>query len=149
MICESCNKTIFCHAKNICPKCGGEVVAKPKKKMGRPVTLSPEQRAKNRAKSGNEWVKNNAEHRRKWACEHARKKRGVVLGRFVIEHNGLFKRCVSGQRWDAFSIAKIYMSKGYADMAVSRMGKGVVLARMETEKETLKGKNATQKGMRK
>ena len=134
MICDSCDKTIFFHTQNVCPKCGGEAVVKPKKKRGRPVTKTPEEKKAKRAK----WHKKNP--RTEYFRNRKRVQNGVVVGQYVIELDGKWKRRTSdvghGNQWDTFSVSHTYNSLGFAKRAVKIMGKGVVMERMETEEET-------------
>ena len=106
MICQSCNNQILFHVQNVCPKCGGMVELPKKKKLGRPVTKTPEER-KSKDK---EWLKNNAEHRRAYIREYSRDKRNSKQGRFVVEHEGLYRRSDNDKekRWSHKSIAKVY-----------------------------------------
>lgn len=128
MTCQSCREEILYHAKNVCPKCGGPAVVKPKAKMGRPRIFTTAQRKEKAAKYDREWRKKNADRRRVYQRDRARTKRGVVIGQFVVENDGLFKRnSATGKRWDTFELAKIYASKSYAEMACRNMGKGKVV----------------------
>lgn len=111
---------------------------KPKSKMGRPVTKTKEERETKRR----QWFKDNP--RKDEYREYARKRQGVKVGEYVVEHQGLFKRKTSnsgvGNQWGSFDLAHTYRSEGYAKYAVRSMGRGTVYERKETESETLKGK---------
>jgi len=123
MICETCKETILFHAENTCPKCGGKVVSARKAKGGakRPPRKTPEQKAK-------------AKRRRAYESERRRKSRGTVIGKYVVECDGLFKRDGKGSDgWDKLSIAKIYSSIAYAKLAVKLLEKGVVMTLKEAE----------------
>jgi len=74
MTCQSCKKDILHHTKNVCPKCGGDVAVKPKAKMGRPVTKTPEQREAKRR----QWFIDNADSRRKYQREYQRNRRARI-----------------------------------------------------------------------
>lgn len=48
--------------------------------------------------------------------------------RFVVEHEGLYKRLASsGKKWDSLSCAKVYKSRKFAERAVAKMGYGKVV----------------------
>ena len=120
MFCHSCKNQILYHVEGICPKCGGSVENPQKKKMGRPITKTPEERdAKYK-----QWFKDNAEHRRKYHREYARDKRNSRQGRFVVEHEGLYHR---QSEWVNIGLAKVYTSDARARYAIRMIGKGTVV----------------------
>jgi len=128
MKCKNCNKESFALFNGWCKKCREMPIAiatavapvKPKK-TGRPASLTPEQRAKNRRA----WRKANP--RTEYFKAHHRSTSGVVRGMFIIEHDGLYKRD-KGQGWDANrSLAKVYKTMKYAQRAVEQSGKGRIL----------------------
>ena len=66
-----------------------------------------------------------------------RKSRGTVMGDYVIEHNGKWKRGNQTPPWDKFSVCHVYVSEGRAKHACRMIGYGRVMKRMETEEATI------------
>ena len=113
----------------ICPQCNHDVLFFP---SGEKVCVKcVEDKAEN--------VKADRAERTKATNRKAkRKERGTVMGKFVIYHEGKWKRSNLTPPWDTFSLAHVYVSKGRADHACRMIGYGVVMERMETETETLR-----------
>ena len=80
--------------------------------------------------------------------EYMRRKNLIELGEFVIEQNGLFRRknMSKGYRWDTFSLASNYKTKGLAINSERHMtGDGKIMRRFETEAATRANYKAEQK----
>ena len=126
MICPQCNNDVlfFPSGVKVCVKCAESNAKKADKK---PVKKRFDDR----------YSKREQEQRKKARLKYSRKRNKTIMGRFVVFHDGKWKSSVRNPLWDTFSLAKVFKSKGLAQMSATNSGKGVVMERMETEKETL------------
>jgi len=116
MLCPGCNNDVlfFPADSNVCVVC-----------------------TENRNKKHAECV---ADRKRIRDMKYKRKERGTVMGKFVVEHNGQFRRvgysakCKYG--WGHFGLGHTFKSKGRAQQSRDQIGFGVVMERFETEEET-------------
>ena len=130
MQCVQCLKSnlVMLFDGGVCKSCFEINKAKGiKPKMGRPVTKS---RCQRRQKY-KQWFIDNADHRRKYIRDYMRKQNGVVVGEFVVEHEGLYR--TRKNKWGSFEEAKIYKSNGIAKRAIKVMGKGKLIKLKEGE----------------
>lgn len=57
-----------------------------------------------------------------YLLEYNREREGVIIGDYVIQHKGLYKR-ING-KWGERDEAKVYATLGRAQMVVGRLGWG-------------------------
>ena len=93
---------------------------------------SPKQKRK-------EWEAKNRIKRKKYNRDLARKKNGTIIGKFVVVHEGRFKRAIQPPQylWGRFNQAHVYGSVGYARLAVDSLGYGVIMRLMKSEACTI------------
>ena len=77
--------------------------------------------------------------RREYMRDLARKKNGTIIGKFVVVHEGRFKRAIQPPQylWGRFDQAHVYGSVGYARLAVDSLGYGVIMRLMKSEACTI------------
>ena len=127
MKCENCNEQTLCgHPRQglqVCNACFNVLdmtSRRPKKKMGRPVTTTPEQR-KEKAR---QYSKNNP--RREYFKKYARKRRygSTEFKPCYVVKDGEYRNGLgTGRGWtDNINHAKVYQSEGRARQSIQRMG---------------------------
>jgi len=139
-------------ANGLCYKCIADGV-KPKKKrraapkkrkVGRPAWKTEKQKKETERR----YFERTKANRKKYAAEYYKGRSNVENGCFVVEHKGLFRSQANTRKdnggWVTFSTAKIFSTRGWANLSVQKLGLGTVMELKSTRKETIANWKAQQ-----